>query len=382
MKKIIILGVFFALFSCIQIFGQNLVATCSSLDVTGVTAPTNIFIDVATKQTNQNCTKLLIWGSSAQPQYLLAQFDGTNFVTVRTWQISSLFTNLAKGTYRITIRNPTALIQSDCGNGIRLINSIGQHIGFFGTWVQTNTASAVVGAPVQSDNQYTFLNGNSTQILSNMFDPSEPIKINTSACKDFNRYGIAILEYWYGNTNLPGRWRALNTSVPSSIVNSSGLIDNTQRRLGGVLNEENLRTLWDPTGSDPNWQFIPGNTYRVQVTLSNSACASWIDNLQTFYVCYPNSGCRGGFDQSKIEPVISPNPVSQSFRLEGIIFNPTSGVKDELIIHDLAGRLVKGFKAIQNNEFDVSDLNTGIYFVSVLRDDHKVFTKKLMVNRL
>ena len=37
---------------------------------------------------------------------------------------------------------------------------------------------------------------------------------------------------------------------------------------------------------------------------------------------------------------------------------------------------------IQNvpTEFDVSDLNTGVYFVSVLRDKHKLFTKKLMVS--
>jgi Secretion system C-terminal sorting domain len=56
-------------------------------------------------------------------------------------------------------------------------------------------------------------------------------------------------------------------------------------------------------------------------------------------------------------------------------------IKDKLIIPDLTGRLVKNFKTIQNNEFDVSDLTTGVYFVSVLRDDHKLFTKKLMVSR-
>lgn len=67
--------------------------------------------------------------------------------------------------------------------------------------------------------------------------------------------------------------------------------------------------------------------------------------------------------------------------MEGITFNPVSSVKDELVIHDLTGKLVKNFKTIQSNEFDVSDLTTGFYFVSMLRDDHRLFTKKLMVSR-
>ena len=139
--------------------------------------------------------------------------------------------------------------------------------------------------------------------------------------------------------------------------------------------------VFNPSTTDPNWQFIPGNTYRVQVAISNSTCTSWIDNLQTFFLCYPTWGCREGIDQAKVEPVISPNPVSRSFKIEGIEFNPVSNVKDALVIHDLTGRLVKNFKTIQNNEFDVSDLSTGVYFVSVLRDNHKLFTKKLMVSR-
>ena len=56
-------------------------------------------------------------------------------------------------------------------------------------------------------------------------------------------------------------------------------------------------------------------------------------------------------------------------------------IKDELTIFDLTGRLVKNFKTIQANEFDVSDLNSGVYFVTVLRDEHKLFTKKLIVSR-
>ena len=83
----------------------------------------------------------------------------------------------------------------------------------------------------------------------------------------------------------------------------------------------------------------------------------------------------------KPKPSISPNPVARAFKVEGLTFNPVKSVTDELVISDLMGRVVKNFSNITGNEFDVSDLTTGAYFVTVLRDKHKMFTKKLMVSR-
>ena len=372
MKKIITVGVFFTLFACVHLFGQNLVATCSSLEVTGLGSTAGIYVEgFATKQTNQFCLKVLLFGSSSQRQYMLSKFDGSNYVTVSGWQLSSLFTNLSKGTYKVTIRTPTVLIQSGCSDGTSLMNSVGQIVGKIGTWVNTVTASAVVGAPAQSDNQWTFLNGNGNQILNTMFDPTELIKINATTCSNFDRYGVAIQEFYPGGA--AGRWRSKS---------NNGLINNAINPLG----IEDLRTLWDPnyytSARDPNWQFTPGNTYRVQVTLSNSTCSSWIDNLQTFYVCpSTTSGCRVGNEQTNIDPTISPNPVSQTFKIDGIVFNSILNANEELTIHDLTGRLVKKFKTMQNDAFDVSDLNTGVYLVSMFRDNHRLFTKKLMINR-
>ena len=229
--------------------------------------------------------------------------------------------------------------------------------------------------PAQSDVDFTFLNGNNNLILASMFDPGEPIRIDATACKNFDRYGVMIQEFWPGQ--IPGNFRARNAFVPSSAVNSIGLIDNAQVPLGILdLKDE----LWNPN-NEMEWVFVPGNTYRVQVVISNSKCASWTKKLDPFLFCYPTWGCRGGNSESKIEPTISPNPVSRTFKVDGIEFNPVSTLKDELEIHDLTGRLVKNFKTIQNNEFDVRDLTTGVYFVSVLRDNHKLFTKKLMVSR-
>ena len=73
--------------------------------------------------------------------------------------------------------------------------------------------------------------------------------------------------------------------------------------------------------------------------------------------------------------------MSQTFKIDGIVFNSILNVNEELTIHDLTGRLVKKFKTMQNDAFDVSDLNTGVYLVSMFRDNHRLFTKKLMINR-
>ena len=240
-------------------------------------------------------------------------------------------------------------------------------------WEYSN--EVVVGAPAQSDNVVKFLDGNGRYInndpsLDRYFDPSESIRIDARESRLFDEYQISIVEFDGGNPNAPARSRSLG---------NTGLVNNFARPLG----IEDLRAVWDPTGNGPNWQFTVGNAYRLQVTIRNSACPSspLIDNFQWFYICSAAQLCRGGTDKAIVSASISPNPVSNRFTVNGFVFNPTPLVKDQLEIYDLAGKLVKKMGNITGNEFEVNDLTSGAYFISVFRDNQKMFTKKLIISR-
>lgn len=370
MKKIIILGVFFAFFACADLFGQSLTVTCSSIRINGVASPNGLF----TEQPNQtvfpnNCQ--VFQGPllrQVTTTFFLDKVENGSTTRVATQQ-TPFFDNLPQGTYIASFSLPARRVTAFCSE-IAVINAQGSRVGIMTDIpAATQFAPQTVGAPVQSDNQYTFLNGNQSQFLPTLFDPAENIKIDATSCKNFDEYQINIQEFWFGDLNLPNRWRGLANG------GYGGFFKKSDRPLG----VEDLRRLWNRDGMD-TWTFIPGNSYRVQLTIRSSTCPSWIDNLQTFFVCQPTWGCRDGVAQTKTEPSISPNPVSRAFKVEGLTFNPVKSVTDELVISDLMGRVVKNFSNITGNEFDVSELTTGVYFVSVLRDKHKMLTKKLMVH--
>ena len=380
------------LFAFAQVFGQTATSDCSSLTVTYVPfPPSNVFgLNIVIP----NGLKNGLTGSGgffcnsakgtkglflARRFFLEKKTNGVWSQVSTTSQYSATFPNLPLGTYRVLIEYPRADLSACDGAPVptevfdlltgNLFGLLGTYSGGATSNFLVRTNEVVVGAPTQSDVQWSFLNGNGSQILPNLFDPNEPIKIDASACKNFDIYGIAIQEF-LPNGSL-GNWRALN--------NVSWWLNNATTPLGVV----DLRALWDPLYStqfaDPNWQFFSGNTYRVQVALSNSNCTSWAELMQTFYVCPSSWNCRAGNEQVKIDPAIAPNPTSQKFRLQGFNWDASSD-KDELVITDIAGRSIKTFRDVRDNEFDVSDLTTGIYFVTVLRSNRKLFTKKLMVN--
>ena len=60
-------------------------------------------------------------------------------------------------------------------------------------------------------------------------------------------------------------------------------------------------------------------------------------------------------------------------------FNP-SVFTDVVEIRDISGRLTKSLK-VDNNQFDISDVPKGMYFVSVIRDKYRILTRKLVVEK-
>ena len=83
------------------------------------------------------------------------------------------------------------------------------------------------------------------------------------------------------------------------------------------------------------------------------------------------------------EPLkVYPNPATDLVKVKLVADNPTEPV---IKILDLTGKVVKDFKKpfTQSNDFysaelDISDLNTGIYFVKIIQGE-SVYSEKLVV---
>ena len=51
-------------------------------------------------------------------------------------------------------------------------------------------------------------------------------------------------------------------------------------------------------------------------------------------------------------------------------------------VYDITGKQLKQFtnNVVKSNNFSVTDLNTGIYFIKIKEENNKVNTKKLIIN--
>ncbi len=81
-----------------------------------------------------------------------------------------------------------------------------------------------------------------------------------------------------------------------------------------------------------------------------------------------------------IEPtfIVSPNPASQSIQV--VLNNDNSGI-DQIMIHDLVGKLVKTaqISGANSTTLDVSSLSKGIYMITIETSDNNKAVKKLII---
>ena len=71
---------------------------------------------------------------------------------------------------------------------------------------------------------------------------------------------------------------------------------------------------------------------------------------------------------------VYPNPTSSNFSLSKKVL--------AVSVYDITGKQVKQFtnNVVKSNNFSVTDLNTGIYFIKIKEENNKVNTKKLLIN--
>jgi len=152
---------------------------------------------------------------------------------------------------------------------------------------------------------------------------------------------------------------------------------------GTVPNDEfNLTPFWE--GNDGR-RFETFHSYTVQFVTENSKCRNGIENPnpngwnnldRSFFICPAGSGCRFGIDQREI--VISPNPANGMIWLQN--FNPDLDRDYILTVTDITGRLVKNMP-LTSDRISISDLQSGMFVVNILREGESVFNSKLIVNQ-
>ncbi len=333
-------------------------ATCSSVVVTNSpNFATNLYALASTS--GSGCTRFASDPNKTMKASYTLQSKGTTgaWTTVSTLLATGnpTFGSLGTGTFRVLVRVPIKV--ASCTNGIQVVNSLGQNIGFVGdiSASPTSTSNEIfVGATQPNDIQFTFVDNNSNS--NNLaWDANEAKVINTSGTKagTYDRYWLAIIEQSSPNRFKSQGWTF--AQMPTTI---------------------DIEQIWK--------QSFPGGfnslgSYYVQLAAMNGCNTSgWVEannsqGSRTFFVCPPGSGCREMGKEETI--VISPNPTSSSFRLMGM--DETSDYS--LTLTDISGRTLKTYVNVSNQDLDVADLPTGMYLAQLWNGAKKVQTSKLSI---
>jgi hypothetical protein len=253
---------------------------------------------------------------------------------------------------------------------IAVFNTSDIEMGAKGTLANFGPSNLVrVGTAELSDITWDFKDDNGIQIfpgVNTLFGFGEKVQLQVTNNVPYTDHFIQIQEYYSDGS--PGRWRAKGCQGFGCFV--PGLVNNP----------EDLTRLWT-IGGTSGWQFEKGRKYRVWVTISNSSCISWTGSFKEFFVCPDGLSCRENIHSTDAKVVLSPNPTNGRFSLTNLDLNNFDKEYLSLSVYDIAGKEVKRFTNVYNNEFDVNELNTGIYVANLMSDGKRVFSTKFVLNK-
>ncbi|MEQ8705733.1 MAG: T9SS type A sorting domain-containing protein [Phaeodactylibacter sp.] len=313
------------------------------------------------------CRSLPSPGTPSKPRIYLEQlqYGSGSWLEVEGPQTSTVFNNLAKGTYRIKVQNPD-IAENACGtdkfgNIIRgrtcLFNDNGQFIGYLGTWDNspfggtppTYSNTVTVGVTDQSDIAWNFIDANG----NDLFNPGEPIRMNTTGTKNYDAWWVAIFENGGQNRWWSNYW--------------------TEGQIPGDQIDLNALTSGAFQSGTNDFAQIPVS-YTVQFAISAECNTSWTNLNRNFAVCPSGLGCRIAENE---EIRVFPNPANHSFQLLNYDVDITK--QQRIVLMDMNGRIVKSFEHIGSPGFDISDLANGLYLVSIWENGNRLLTTKLSI---
>ena len=166
-----------------------------------------------------------------------------------------------------------------------------------------------------------------------------------------------------GSGNFTPRIDVFDTSIPFSELRNVIILSNF-----GV-NTVNVNTNF-PSGVTETWYDLmdpTGNT-----TVSNSSTSISIAPGQFRILGNQPSAALSVTERELQSLSMYPNPSENSFKINRIV--------SELEIFDLTGKMVRNFSGTfdQTHEFDISNLQPGIYMVRVSNNNGQIMTSKLV----
>jgi Secretion system C-terminal sorting domain len=291
---------------------------------------------------------------AAETEFQLMRVATGGDVVVMNWTKNRLFTNLVHGTYYVNQRSPELKVSAECPKPLAF-NSVGQQVGFIGRWAFSKSNVIPVGATVQSDVNWNFTG-------TSPFGSNAEIKMDVSNTKNYDIWWLGIFEIGGKNRSWANGWTA--GSIPSDPKDPKKQIIDL-KKLGS-----------SSPFTNGNFQELPVK-YTVQFAIAVQQCNTvWTNLNRDFSICPASLGCRSDEDQAII---LSPNPASNTFKLHNIDISAESQTK--VFVTDISGRTVKAFEVDGQDDFDISDLNSGLYLVSVMNNGGRIFTTKLSVSK-
>jgi hypothetical protein len=296
-------------------------------------------------------------GSNCQPaanQYQLMLVASGGDIVMSNWTINTTFNNLSHGTYYVNQRSPIPKTPTaQCPKPLAF-NNIGQQIGFIGQWTFSKSNEMVVGATVQNDMSWNFTG-------TSPFGSNAEIKMDVTNTKNYDIWWLGIFEIGGKNRSWSQGWST--GLIPFSKTSPTKRILDLKQLPGGPF-------------ANGNFLELPVK-YRVQFAIAKQQCNTvWTNLDRDFAICPASLGCRSDEDQAII---LSPNPASNTFKLNNIDVSAESQTK--VFVTDISGRTVKAFEVDGQDDFDISDLNSGLYLVSVMNNGGRIFTTKLSVSK-
>ena len=306
-------------------------------------------------------------------QYTLWKLVNGSWTAASSPNVSvNSFTGLAPGTYQVTGQFPQQVSSACPGGYIKIDNYIGQWIGYGGNYGATQTSNTVsIGIPSLSDVQASFIGDGGTCGASlynitnaNGSNTSKHVRLSTAGTNPYSAYAVFINEgcspnRWVPQQEGPGAYAAgWVNGPPPSVLDISY---DWQTGTGGGFNNY--------------------CQYTIQYVVSNGGCGTgWYEKDYVFTIEPSTSPCElTDPDASLIS--LTPNPASNNFRLNNVLFTP--GAEYHLSLTDMSGRLVKEYTNVAQSgqNFDISEVGVGLYVAALWNGNERIFTTKLSVSR-
>jgi hypothetical protein len=310
------------------------------------------------------------------PTLILQRIETNGLTTTISTQLnatSATFSNVTPGLYQVIVQFPSALVRSGCSFveardlSDRVIGKLGSinPQPFFSNTVRVGPVSI-------NDLDWNFIdaNGSNPSSSGNLYAPGEEVRIQPTVNQNYDQHFIQVKELLPDGST--GEWRAKG---------GGGWGAWTVGKIGMTNNVESLTAIWNVNNAFSWLQFQAGKTYRVWVTPITNTCGAWdATRNKDFFICPQGWGCKVLLNEDT-KMTISPNPANATFTLNNLDFDLYKDKTLSLNVYDIAGKEIKNYRNIGETNFDIQDIQNGMYVISVFANEKRIYTTKLVVKK-